>query len=250
VATIAELTNEEVSEYNRQLEQTGIVSSEAAAKADEVATKLHDLKMQTQAATAELMVALLPVIRTLIEIAQKTIIPILNKIAAWFANMSPAQINFVFFLLILIILLPKIIAIIKTIVTVVKAVGLACKVASIGVGAVSTASMPLQPILIAISAAILILVMLFAMLAGKSRDVTSELNKQQQAFGSMQDTYNGMSADMGGTVEMTSSNSSTNTVNYDVNINAHGDTPISQEAAELVADNLADRINAELGGKI
>jgi hypothetical protein len=49
---------------------------------------------------------------------------------------------------------------------------------------------------------------------------------------------------------LTSSNSNTQTVNYDVNINAHGDTPISQEAAEMVADDLADRINASLGGKI
>jgi hypothetical protein len=66
----------------------------------------------------------------------------------------------------------------------------------------------------------------------------------------MQNQYNSMAADMGGTVALTSSNTNTQTVNYDVNINAKGDTPISQEAAEMVADDLADRINMSLGGKI
>jgi hypothetical protein len=101
-----------------------------------------------------------------------------------------------------------------------------------------------------VAAAILVVVLLFSMLAGKSKDVTGELNKQQKQFASMQNQYNSMAADMGGTVALTSSNTNTQTVNYDVNINAKGDTPISQEAAEMVADDLADRINASLGGKI
>jgi membrane glycosyltransferase len=196
------------------------------------------------------MVALLPVILELIEIAQVTIIPILTQIAAWFAGMSPEQQKFVFFLLMLVILLPKIISIITAVIGIVKAITIASYGAAGGVGAVSAASMPLQPILLAVAAAILIVVLLFAMLAGKSKDVTGELDKQRKQFNAMEKDYSNMAADMGGTVSMTSQNSSTQTVNYDVNINAYGDTPISQEAAEMVADNLADRINAELGGKI
>jgi len=250
VATVAELSALEISEYNRQLEQTGIISSDAAAKADEVATKMADIKQQTQAATAELMVALLPVILTLVDIAQKTIIPILNTVAGWFAKMSPQQINLIFFLLMIVIILPKVISIVTALVGVIKAIAIATKLAAVGTGSLSAASMPLQPILIAVSAAILIVVLLLAMLSGKSKDVTGQLNQQQKAFGGMQKQYNSMSADMGGTVEMTSQNNSTQTVNYDVNINAHGDTPISQEAAEMIADDLAAKINASLGGKI
>ena len=250
VATVSELSRQEITAYNEELERYGLVSSEAAAKADEIATKMHDIKMQTQAATAELMIALLPVIETLIEIAQQTIIPILNKIAAWFAGMEPWQVKFIFFLLMLIIFLPKIIAIIKTLVAVIKAIAVAKKLAAVGAGALSAASAPLQPILLAVAAAILIVVLLLAILSGKSKDVTGQLKQQQKAFGGMQDQYNSMSADMGGTVALTSSNSSTQTVNYDVNINAHGDTPISQEAAEMIADDLAEKINTSLGGKI
>ena len=98
------------------------------------------------------------------------------------------------------------------------------------------------------AAAILVVVLLFAMLAGKSKDVTSELNKQQKQFSSMQNQYNSMAA-IWTARKYDKSKQSIQTVNYDVNINAHGDTPIGQEAAELVADNLADRINAELGAR-
>lgn len=250
VALVAGLSKEELAQYNTELRQNGIVSNEAAAKAGEIADKIDDCKQQLAAAGAELTVALLPVVLQLIEIAQTTIIPILTTVAGWFADMSPEQQKFTFFLLTLIILLPKIISIITAIVGVVKAITIASYGAAGGIGAVSAASIPLQPILLAVAAAILVVVLLFAMLSGKSKDVTGELNKQQKQFGAMQNQYNSMAADMGGTVAMTSSNTNTQTVNYDVNINAHGDTPISQEAAEMVADDLADRINASLGGKI
>jgi len=250
VALVAGLSKEEVAQYTAELEKNGIVSNEAAAQAGAIADRIDDCKQQLAATSAELTTALLPVVLQLIEIAQTTIIPILTTVAGWFADMSPEQQKFVFFLLMLIIILPKIISVITAIVGVVKAITVASYAAAGGVGAVSAASLPLQPILLAVAAAILVVALLFTMLAGKSKDVTSELNKQQQQFSSMQNQYNSMAADMDGTVSMTSQNSSTQTVNYDVNISAHGDTPIGQEAAELVANNLADRINAELGGKI
>ena len=250
VALVAGLTKDEITQYNGELEKAGIVSNEAAAQAGAVADMIDDCKQQIAAAGAELTVALLPVVLQFIEIAQATIIPILTKVSGWFANMSPEEQKFVFFLLMLIILLPKIISIITAIVGVVKAITIASYGAAGGVGAVSAASIPLQPILLAVAAAILVVVLLFAMLSGKSKDVTGELNKQQKQFASMQNQYNSMAADMGGTVALTSSNTNTQTVNYDVNINAKGDTPISQEAAEMVADDLADRINMSLGGKI
>jgi len=250
VAMVAELTNAEVREYNEALIENGLISNEAAAKADEMATKMNEVKQQLQAASAELMIALLPLIEALVEILQTTIIPILTKIANWFANMSPWQQKFVFFLLILIILLPKIIGMTMALTKAIKAIAIAKKKAAVGAGALSAASMPLQPILIAVAAAILIVVLLLLMLSGKSKDVTKQLNQQKKSFDGMAKSYDGMAGEMGGTVAMTSQNSSTQTVNYDVNINAHGDTPISQEAAEMIADDLAAKINANLGGKI
>jgi len=250
VAEVAQLNNAEISEYNANLLENGLVTSEAAAKAREVSDAMDGVKRQLQAASAELMVALMPLILELIDIAQQTIIPILTTIARWFAGMSPEQQKFIFFLLMLIIFLPKIIAIVTAIIGVVKALTVAKTASAVASGALSAASAPLQPIIMAVAAAVLILVLLFAMLAGKSKDVTKELDKQRSSFDGMAQSYDSMAAEMGGTVEMTSSNSSSQTVNYDVNINAHGDTPISQEAAEMIADDLADKINASLGGKI
>ena len=250
VALVAGLSREEIAAYNAELAAHGIVSSEAAAQAGAIADKIDDCKQQMAAASAELMVALLPVILELIQIAQETVIPILTTIANWFAGMSPEHQKLVFFLLMLLIIMPKVIAIITAIVGVIKAITVASYASAGGLGAVSVAGAPLWAIILAISAAVLALIILFAILAGKSKDVTGELNKQQKQFEKTQSTYGDMAADMGGTVAMTSNNSNTQTVNYDVNINAHGDTPLSQEAAEFVADNLADRINAELGGKI
>jgi methyl-accepting chemotaxis protein len=200
------------------------------------------------AATAELMMALLPVILQVIEIAKETIIPIITAIANWFADMSPAQQKMIVFLLMLLVFLPKIIAVITAIVGIIKAITVASYASASGLGAVSTAGAPLWAIILAISAAVLALIILFAALSGKSKDVTGELKKQTDAFGDMNKQYSDMAENMGGTIETTADSRST--IIYDVNINAHGDTPISQGTAELVADNLADRINAELGGKI
>jgi hypothetical protein len=250
VANIAALTKEEVAAYNEELAKHGIVSGEAAAQAGAIADKIDDCKQQMAAASAELLVALLPVILQLIEIAQETIIPILTTVAEWFAGMSPEGQKFIFFLLMLLIIMPKIIAIITAIVGVVKAITVASYASAGGLGAVSVAGAPLWAIILAISTAVLILIILFATLAGKSKDVTAELDRQRGSMSAMESQYSSMAADMGGTVDVVSSNSNSQNVNYNVDIGAHGDTPVSQNTADMVADNLADRINAELGGKI
>ena len=137
VALVAGLSKEELAQYNAELKQNGIVSNEAAAQAGAIADKIDDCKQQLAAAGAELTVALLPVVLQLIEIAQTTIIPILTKVAGWFANMSPEERKFVFFLLTLVILLPKIISIITAIVGELKAITIASYGAAGGVGAVA-----------------------------------------------------------------------------------------------------------------
>ncbi len=250
VALIAALSREEIAAYNEDIERHGIVSSEAAAQAGAIADRIDDCKQQIAAASAELMVALLPVILELIEIAQTTIIPILTSIAAWFAEMTPGQQKLVFFILMLLIILPKVISIVIAVVGVIKAITIASYASAGGLGAVSVAGAPLWAIILAISAAVLALIILFATLAGKSKDVTGELNKQTTAFGKMNEKYSDMSADMGGTVTSVSRNSNTTVTQHNVNIKAEGDTAVSKETADLVADNLADRINASLGGKI
>ena len=250
VALIAALSREEITAYNEDIERHGVVSSEAAAQAGAIADKIDDCKQQITAASAALLVALLPVIIELIEIAQTTLIPLITTISAWFAGMTPNQQKLVFFLLLLLIILPKVITIVMAVVGVIKAITIASYASAGGLGAVSTAGAPLWAIILVISAAVLALIILFAILAGKSKDVTGELNKQTSAFGKMNEQYSGMAADMEGTTSIVSKNSNTTVNQHNVNINAEGETTVSQETADLVADNLADRINASLGSKI
>jgi hypothetical protein len=119
----------------------------AAQKVSKVATAI--LTTLTAAASAELMVALLPVILELVQIAQETVIPILTTIANWFAGMSPEQQKLVFFLLMLLIIMPKVIAIITAIVGVIKAITVASYASAGGLGAVSVAGAPLWAIILA-----------------------------------------------------------------------------------------------------
>ena len=62
--------------------------------------------------------------------------------------------------------------------------------------------------------------------------------------------YSNMGSDFDVNTTQVSENSNHSQVDINVDINATGDSPISQENAELVADILAQKINKELGGKI
>lgn len=250
VANVAGLTKEQIEEYNEQLEESGIVSSDSAAKAGDVADKIYNLKQQLASASAEIMIALLPTIQAITEILQTTVIPIINAIAKWFSSMSPSQQKLVVFLLTMVIILPKVIAIITAIIGVVKAITIASYGAAGGIGAVGVASIPLIPILLAVVAVVLTLALLFAFLTGKSKDLTNSLDKQGDMLDGLTDKYTNLGNDTNLTATQTSENTNTSNNNINVNINATGDSSISEENANKVADALADKINKQLGGKI
>ena len=250
VATVAGLTADEVQTMNARLEQTGIVSSEAARQADYIANRMHELRQQTQAASAELMVALLPVLLQLIEIAQVTIIPILQTLAEWFDAMGPRWTKFIFILLIILMLLPKLIGIIKMLTVAWKAVAVAKKAAGVAALFKTKAIFPLIKILLVVAAVIMIVVALFRLFTRRARENTDELANNERQLGNLQDQYNSMNANMGGTAYFHATNHNKQTVKHEVEISATGDTPISQASADAVAASLADRINAQLGGKI
>jgi hypothetical protein len=125
VALVAGLTAEEIAAYNEELAANGIITSESAAQAGEIADKLDNIKQQLAAASGELMVALLPAILAITEILQTVVIPIINTIAQWFADMSPEQQKLVFFLLMMLLILPKVISVVMAVVAVIKAITVA-----------------------------------------------------------------------------------------------------------------------------
>jgi hypothetical protein len=243
-------SSETIEELNQKQLDLGITTEEQVKTAEQIQETWDRLKFEFMQVSAELAENLLPIIQILSQFAIEFIIPILSTIANWFGNMSPKQQKFTLFLLLLIVLLPKIIAIVSTIVGVIKAIAVASYSAAGGVGAVSAASTPLLPILWAVAAVILIVATLFAFMSGASKDLTKTLNQQTSQMSTLQGQYSSMGSDFEVNSTQVSENSNRSSVDISVDINATGDTQISQENAERVADLLAERINKELGGKI
>jgi hypothetical protein len=255
IIEILELTQEEYEMLMEQQLEANIINEEQILAAQAIQEAWDEVRKEFMAAGAELSVSLLPLIQAMTELLRDHLIPLLTAIANWFNNMSPVQQAFVIFLIFLIILLPKIIAFVKVMIFAVKGLakgikklGFAKKKAAVGAAALSKASMPLQPILLAVAAVILILATLFMILTGQSRRLSGTLDQQRNSLNGLGAAYE----DLGGGLEMQMKQVCENNHNSNVNVSieASGDTPISQENAQQVADLLAERINRELGGKI
>jgi len=257
IIEILELTQEEYYALMEAQLQANLISEEQALIAQQVQEQWDEVRKEFMAVGAELATALLPLIKMLAQLLRDHILPLLVRLAEWFAGMSPVQQAFIVFLVFLIIALPKIIMMVKGLVLMnkalalgIKKIALAKKKAAVGAGALSAASAPLLPILLAVAAVILILATLFAFLTGRSRELTNTMNRQTGSLNSLGNAYSDMGANVAHNVSQVSENHNRTTQDVNVTIDARGETPISQENAELVADILAERINKELGGKI
>ena len=250
VLEVMQTSAETLTELNEQQMQLGIITEEQTETAEHVSEVWDNLKLQFMQVGAELAENLLPIIQAIGSFVTETILPILTTIANWFGSLSPQEQKFVAFLLLLIIFLPKVVAIITAIIGVVKAITVASYGAAGGIGAVSSASVPLIPIALAVVAVVMTLALLFAFLTGRSKELTSTLKSQTGQMEELENSYSNLEDNVDFNTSQVSENSNTNNVDIHVDIDAHGDTEMSQENAELVADLLAERINKELGGKI
>lgn len=250
VLEVMQTSAETIDELNQKQQDLGITTEEQVKTAKQVQETWNELKFGFMQVSAELAENLLPIIQVLSEFVIENVLPILTSITNWFGSMSPQQQKFTIFLLLLIVLLPKIVSIITAIVGVIKAITVASYGAAGGVGAVSAASTPLLPILWAVAAVVLVVATLFAYLMGQSTNLTQTLNQQTSQMADLEAQYSNMGSDFDVNTTQVSENANHSQVDINVDINATGDSPISQENAELVADLLAERINKELGGKI
>lgn len=250
IIEVMSASTETIEELNERQLELGITTEEQAKTAEQMKLNWDEIKLKFMEVSGELAQSLLPIIQTLSEFLLETVIPILTTIINWFGNLNPQQQKFVAFLLLLIILLPKIVAIITAIVGIVKAITIASYGAAGGIGAVSAASTPILPILWAVAAVVLVVATLFAFLTGQSKNLTNTLNQQTAQMSDLQTQYSDMESDFNVNTNQVSENSNTSNHEIHVEIEAHGDTEVSQESAQIVADLLAERINKELGGKI
>lgn len=250
VLEVMETSSEAIEELNNKQLELGITTEEQAETAEKIKEQWDALKVEYMQVAGELAESLLPTIQILSEFVIENVLPILSTVAGWFNSMTPGQQKFTLFLMLVIVLLPKVVAIFTAIVGVVKAITMASYGAAGGIGAVSAASTPLLPILWAVAAVVLVVATLFAFLMGQSTNLTDTLNQQTSQMEDLQAQYSDMGSDFDVNSSQVSENSNKSSIDVNVNIDATGDSPISQENAELVADLLAERINKELGGKI
>jgi len=250
IIEILEMCIEEYERLKYAQYQANIISEEQAERAREVQAAWEAVRDEFIMTGAELATSLLPLIQTLAELIQNFLLPILTSLAQWFANMHPVQQWFTLFILFLVMFLPKFIVIGKGVVAIIKKIAIAKKKAAVGAKMLSVASTPLQPILLAVAAVILILATLFAFLTGRSRELSSTMDRQTGSLNRLGNAYGDLGANVAHNTNQVSQNHNRTTQDVNVTIDARGETPISQENAELVADILAERINKELGGKI
>jgi len=250
IIEILDLCIEEYERLKYAQYEANIISEEQAEAAREVQAAWEAVREEFIMTGAELATSLLPLIQTLADLIKNFILPLLTAVAEWFAGMTPFQQGFMIFLLFLVMFLPKLIIMGKGVAMIIRKIAIAKKKAAVGAKMLSVASAPLQPILLAVAAVILILATLFAFLTGRSRELSSTMDRQTGSLNRLGNAYGDLGANVAHNTTQVSQNHNRTTQDVNVTIDARGETPISQENAEIVADILAERINKELGGKI
>lgn len=229
LATILQTQQSTIDGLNEELIKNGLITNEQAEIAGKWADKISDVKNSLMAFGL--------------------------KILEWWDSIGPIGQGVLVFLVSAAVLLPKIIGFISGFAVVIKILGAAAGAATPGIAGLSLASSKFLIIIGLVSAAIIGLVILFAILTGKSKEASESI---AQAMGSL-DNYGAkledMNADLGFSTETTYASSTHRTTDINVNIDAQGETPIADANAVSIAEKLysqfeIDQINQGLGGVI
>ena len=242
IAGIFDDENASLDEYLEKANDLNVITTEQAEALTEAKNNWEAVKLEMQAAFADVVVALAPAMESLAVILTEVIAPILEVIANGLAAIGePGQI-ILGIVLTLIVALPKLLVLVKGIVAI-------CTLVKGGLTGVNAAATVLnattakwQLILIGIIAVIMVIITLIGLLTGKADEanesIQNTINEAQSAFGI---------AD----AELTSSTESytqtESTVNLNVDVYGHGDTAIGDANATKVATLTIDSIQKRLG---
>ena len=254
LATVTEATADEINKLDETLIQSGIITSEQAAIAGIYGDRMDETKLKVQAASMELMVALLPAFETLVELLQTTVIPWLTTLANWLGGLSTGEMKMLMVLLGIIIVLPKIITLVKGVVTVMQMINAAkaAHVAATGaqtaaVAGLNAVSTPWLGIIMAISMALLLLIQIISWFVGGSNAAIDNANEMLAKMDEIDTKASSMGYDAEYSAEATYDTNTHKTVDINLDVNATGDgTEVSEENAEIIADNLEEKILVDL----
>ena len=179
--------------------------------------------------------AILPLLESFVDILEKSVIPILNGVGKFLANHETIT-KWLITLAGILIILPKIIGVTKLFFTVFKA----------GSAVFSVGGLKMIAIIAGIAAALMAVLGLMSLFSDRAKETLDSVNSTAAAI-------TGMNAAAEQTAENTTimtESATTKDVRIGVDINAAGDTPVSDANAKKVADITVDEIQKALGGLI
>lgn len=252
IATIAGLETEEINALDEALEEAGIISTEQAATADELASKWELLKQEFSGVALELLNNLMPVINTLVDLIETYVIPAIEKLTDWFGNLSEGQQQALLIILMLIIFLPKMTKALSSLTTGIKTTTTATYGQASAAGTLSAASTPLIPIFIAIAMALMIVITLMSLFSKSAKETAESCNDLVDALSGVTSGMQDAEASVDASSSVYTDTSGTTTWDINIEVEATGDTEVSQENADELAEALADRllmerVNEDLG---
>ena len=248
IATIAGTEVEALNDLDQAFISNGIITTEQANAADTAANTLLGLKQQFSAASAEVLVALMPAFNTLVGIIKDDLIPIITKAADWFKSLGSGGQKAVLMLLGMIIVLPKVIGFVKGFIGVMQFLKAATNAQTASTAALNTVSTPWLGIIMAVSMALMALISLlgFFLPGGGVNDVIDNANSMLDSIDGLSEEMDKMDADVKASAQASIDSNTNKNLNIKVDVNATGDTPISRDNAELVSDELHKQIEIDL----
>lgn len=249
VAVVAGETTEAINAYTQKLIENGIITNEQAEAAGKISDQFDQIKLRLQSNTAELVVAFMPAIETLVGILQNHIIPLISTVANWLDSIGSGGQKVLLVVLAALIILPKLIGVIKGISEAIQILKLSTYGQAAATGALSAATIPLQPIFLAVAAAILVVIGLLATFSSRARKAANDAKNLSSGLSSIAGDYGKLGSEVGVTTTSIAQSSSTQTLNINLSVESSGDSPISNENAKLVAINLADIVSDQIERK-
>lgn len=80
-----------INEYLNEFKEVGHLSEETVSQLAKLDNEVNKVTAQFNQAKTELGVAMIPIYQALVDILQNSVIPIVEKLAKWFENLSPAS---------------------------------------------------------------------------------------------------------------------------------------------------------------
>lgn len=247
LAVVAGTAAEEIGQLRQEIVDAGIVTSEQAEKAAEAGDKIDAMKYRFQAASAELLVSLMPALESLFNFIQTAVIPIVTTVAGWLDNLGAGGQRILLVLLALLIVLPKIIAAVKLGITVFKTLKAATIAQTAATAGLNAAAGPWLGIIMAISAALMLLISLIQMFTGEAKTAADASNDLLGSMGETESKLNDLGYSLDYSAEQTYYGNTKREVDINVKVDASGDgTEINEENAERIGGYVYDQISIDL----